>query len=63
MDMLGYTIIEPVHKVRETEYDEAFYRLPDDLITWGLPRCAVGSFTTWAGETRTPRARPRISRG
>jgi hypothetical protein len=35
MDLLGYSIMPPVHRVRTTEYDSAFYQLPPDWIAWG----------------------------
>lgn len=35
MDLLGYSIMPPVHKERETEYDASFHRIPDGWIGWG----------------------------
>lgn len=34
MDMLGYTITPPVHKVRATEYDQFFYEIPRGTVAW-----------------------------
>lgn len=35
MDLLGYTVEPPVHKVRASEYDSAFYELPREWVAWG----------------------------
>jgi hypothetical protein len=35
MDMLGYSITSPVHKIRATEYDSAFAEIPRDWVVWG----------------------------
>ncbi len=44
MDLLGYSIMPPVHKIRETEYDSCFHRLPDNWIVWGRHPTASGRF-------------------
>ena len=44
MDLLGYTIMPPVHRERATEYDAAFYQLPPDWIAWGAHPEQVARF-------------------
>lgn len=35
MDLLGYSIYPPVRKIRESEYDAAFYQISNRWATWG----------------------------
>jgi hypothetical protein len=51
MDLLGYSIMPPVHKERETEYDSAFHRLSDKWAVWDDNPSAEGKCYHIAGGT------------